>query len=72
MDDSEENYQAIQKMLKSGATDKDIIAKALGEEAAEEIMASKPSHKTIEQFAIVLVAAFRGVSPEEVRGSFRK
>ena len=38
MDDSEENYQAIQKMLKSGATDKDIIAKALGEEAADEII----------------------------------
>lgn len=72
IDDSEENYQKILELVKNGGDSYDIIALAIGNEAAEEIRASKPSYKSLEMLGVMIFAAIRGVDPgEAVNAYFR-
>lgn len=73
VDDSEANYEKIKKIIKDkSATSYDIIAQALGKEAADEIQAQNPSYRAVEMLGCLIFAAIEGLDPQEaVDGYFR-
>lgn len=70
IDDSEANFQEIQKILKNNGTVYEVIAQAVGKEAADEIMATRPSHKVVEMLGTTIAAAFKGVDPKEAQEAY--
>lgn len=70
IDDSEENYQRILDLVRTKADSYEILAAALGEEAAEDIKASKPSYKALEMLGTMVFAAIRGADPKEAQEAY--
>lgn len=67
VNDSEENYQKFSQLLKDkNATSEQIYSCIFGEEAAKEILDSKPSRRVTKYLAKLVICAFEDITLEEL------
>ena len=73
VDDTVQGFINFSKVMNDKNTEiEDILTVALGEEACKEIMSENPRYSEIQELCITIGAAFKGVSPEELKKTIDK